>query len=323
MYKRIMHRDNALRNSRNKMHTWALHTCIHCGLTGVHPKGRFCPAYGKRCYSCKKFNHFALVCKSKTDKRIDIRGVKCNEEEQSFWIKHLTNEIEEKTDDNTDKEFEAKLVEHMRMSSYLGDAKYVNEQERTHDYNRQENSDTQFERKDISKENKNQEKPVTGDENYLLVEQLLVNAMQEGMIHLKSELVVIQIENKKLRESLSKQREEWTECQRRLAELNSITKQQKQETKDVKQRKDACRIRGKHNLAIIDGTASEWIDIEPDSQTEERRYSDNQEENVYGNAWTVTSDCRKRRHLKSEGRHLIDSTSWLRDEAEELTNDVP
>ena len=139
------------------------------------------------------------------------------------------------------------------------------------------------------------------------------------MIHLKSELVVIQVENKKLRESLSKQREEWTECQRRLAELSSITKQQKQETKDVKLRKDARRIRGKHNLVINNVTASEWIDIEPDSQTEERRCGDNQEENVYGNAWTVTSDCRKRRHLKSEGRHLIDSTSWLRDEAEELT----
>ena len=161
MYKRIVHRDTALRNSRNKMHT-----CIYCGLTGVHPKGRFCPAYGKRCYSCKKFNHFAFVCKSKTDKRIDIRGVKCNEEEQSFWIKHLTNEIEENTDDNTDEEFEEKLVEHMRMSSYLGDAKYVHEQERTHDYNRQEKPDAMFERKDLSKEHKNQEKPVTGDAKY-------------------------------------------------------------------------------------------------------------------------------------------------------------
>ena len=106
----------------------------------------------------------------------------------------MTNEKVENTVDNTDEEFETKLVKHMRLSSYLGDAKYIDEQEMMHDYNRQENSDTQFERKDLSKEYKNQEKPVTGDENYLLVEQL--NAMQEGMIHLKSELAVIQIENK-------------------------------------------------------------------------------------------------------------------------------
>lgn len=38
--------------------------CAYCGMTGRHPAGRDCPAYGKRCNKCNRFNHFASVCKS-------------------------------------------------------------------------------------------------------------------------------------------------------------------------------------------------------------------------------------------------------------------
>jgi len=36
--------------------------CKYCGRS--HTPGR-CPAYGKRCNQCKKFNHFAVVCSNK------------------------------------------------------------------------------------------------------------------------------------------------------------------------------------------------------------------------------------------------------------------
>ena len=39
--------------------------CSYCGLTGVHPKGRNCPAYGVQCEICRKYNHFTSVCREK------------------------------------------------------------------------------------------------------------------------------------------------------------------------------------------------------------------------------------------------------------------
>ena len=36
----------------------------YCGLSGVHNKGRECPAYHKRCYKCNKRDHFAVVCRT-------------------------------------------------------------------------------------------------------------------------------------------------------------------------------------------------------------------------------------------------------------------
>ena len=38
--------------------------CNYCGLSGVHIKGRGCPAYHKRCYKCNKRDHFAVVCRT-------------------------------------------------------------------------------------------------------------------------------------------------------------------------------------------------------------------------------------------------------------------
>lgn len=37
--------------------------CGYCGQTGTHKEGKNCPAYGKKCIKCQKFNHFSSVCK--------------------------------------------------------------------------------------------------------------------------------------------------------------------------------------------------------------------------------------------------------------------
>ena len=39
--------------------------CAYCGLSGIHPKGIDCPAYGRRCNICFKLNHFPTVCRTK------------------------------------------------------------------------------------------------------------------------------------------------------------------------------------------------------------------------------------------------------------------
>lgn len=40
--------------------------CGYCGKTGAHPPGRNCPAYGKQCLKCGKYNHFASCCRVST-----------------------------------------------------------------------------------------------------------------------------------------------------------------------------------------------------------------------------------------------------------------
>jgi hypothetical protein len=38
--------------------------CGYCGLTGAHRDGQNCPAYGKKCGKCHRWNHYTSVCKS-------------------------------------------------------------------------------------------------------------------------------------------------------------------------------------------------------------------------------------------------------------------
>ena len=42
-----------------------LKRCGYCGLSGIHIKGRGCPAYGKKCFKCNKRDHFAAACRTK------------------------------------------------------------------------------------------------------------------------------------------------------------------------------------------------------------------------------------------------------------------
>ncbi|KAJ7377510.1 hypothetical protein OS493_028493 [Desmophyllum pertusum] len=37
------------------------HGCEYCGQVGTHPEGENCPAYGKKCSKCQRFNHFSTL----------------------------------------------------------------------------------------------------------------------------------------------------------------------------------------------------------------------------------------------------------------------
>ena len=55
---------------------------------------RNCPAYGKQCEICSRYNHFAKVCNYRTD--ILVNRVDEESSDDSFYIDSLTiNEIHE------------------------------------------------------------------------------------------------------------------------------------------------------------------------------------------------------------------------------------
>ena len=62
---------------RSSWHQYASQYCRYCGTSH---KPRMCPAYGKTCQLCGKWNHFAKVCKSKH----------ANEVSKTYWINILT-----------------------------------------------------------------------------------------------------------------------------------------------------------------------------------------------------------------------------------------
>ena len=57
--------------------------CKYCRNT--HQRGR-CPAYGKMCNNCRKWNHFAAVCQSKTVSNIEKENPSNDAERPEFFV---------------------------------------------------------------------------------------------------------------------------------------------------------------------------------------------------------------------------------------------
>ncbi|KAH3887497.1 hypothetical protein DPMN_011514 [Dreissena polymorpha] len=62
----------------SRLHPQQERTCQNC--TTVHRKGQ-CPAHGKQCHLCKKWNHFASACRSRNVN--DINSADRSEDVQS------------------------------------------------------------------------------------------------------------------------------------------------------------------------------------------------------------------------------------------------
>ena len=76
--------------------------CSYCGLTGKHPPGRNCPAYGKKCRKCGNMNHFQSACKAK--------DMKEKEKKDGKKVKSTKEAEYERSETSSDDDFFAKQV---------------------------------------------------------------------------------------------------------------------------------------------------------------------------------------------------------------------
>ena len=88
--------------------------CGYCGLSGVHIKGRGCPAYSKRCYKCNKRDHFAVVCRTKLHRNEGIYTPH-NFVSETSMFKLKRTELESRIKEESDNKIPAKYVGHLKM----------------------------------------------------------------------------------------------------------------------------------------------------------------------------------------------------------------
>lgn len=103
--KRTFHKDQKPRkdDARKKTNPHSAKpvgkACTYCGLTGKHPPGRNCPAYGKECKKCGRMNHFAQACTasstsmstddSKKKKYVKKTDLEDEESDSEYLVHHL------------------------------------------------------------------------------------------------------------------------------------------------------------------------------------------------------------------------------------------
>ena len=108
--------ESTRRNTRTNMNSRSKHgqTCSNCGYED-HPQ-KNCPAFGKKCRICSRYNHFASVCRSE-------RGRYEQGQRQSGGSKRYqrrnrvkrTTETDSDGDGSSDEEFLTKSVVHMQI----------------------------------------------------------------------------------------------------------------------------------------------------------------------------------------------------------------
>ena len=101
-----------------------LKACGYCGLSGVHPKGWACPAFGKRCYRCHKIDHFAVVCKTKLERKYNKFRKYKHESEYMMYMgddtqKNNRNRIDNLNDNIMPKTVGHLIVNHLKKSETL------------------------------------------------------------------------------------------------------------------------------------------------------------------------------------------------------------
>ena len=67
----------------------------NCSYCGKQHKPRECPAYGQICRKCKKKNHWASCCRSKTIHEVTIEDYDDDDDDDDFLIEQVTTDTDE------------------------------------------------------------------------------------------------------------------------------------------------------------------------------------------------------------------------------------
>ena len=92
--------------------------CTYCGLTGAHPRGKHCPAYGTQCNICKKFNHYSSVCRENVTQEAIMgqRSLRRYSQKKKTSIKRA-EEVDSSSDTSSDEDFIEKSLMHMQIKT--------------------------------------------------------------------------------------------------------------------------------------------------------------------------------------------------------------
>ena len=84
--------------------------CHYCGSTGGHKPGENCPAYGKQCLKCSKYNHFAKCCHGDQNTQMNRRGTRRNpiRQQQQHRVKKTAE-----SNGESDEEFLKQAAKHV------------------------------------------------------------------------------------------------------------------------------------------------------------------------------------------------------------------
>ena len=94
-------------NTRGRRKTKDKPNCSYCG-TNTHEKGKNCPAFGKKCFNCNKFNHFSKMCRQRKDQSEQKK------EKNSKSVKK-TEEMPSSDTTSSDDDFFPQVVKHLTM----------------------------------------------------------------------------------------------------------------------------------------------------------------------------------------------------------------
>ena len=119
-YNKEIHKVKAQQGNIDNSDTYfTSDTCSYCGLTGVHRKGRNCPAYGAQCEICNKYDHFTYVCRFNGRKHdAETKSHRSNQDEHvRKWRIKKAKEEHLESDTSSDEEFIEKSASHMRIKT--------------------------------------------------------------------------------------------------------------------------------------------------------------------------------------------------------------
>ena len=93
--------------------------CEYCGLSDAHEKGSNCPAYGKKCRKCHRYNHFSAVCRAGVDTK---KFTKARVQIQKGNIKKAAEDDSTSSDD----EYFQQTAAHLRQAKKIKNADSLN-----------------------------------------------------------------------------------------------------------------------------------------------------------------------------------------------------